>query len=434
MADQKKLFVAGVSWNTTDDAFHNFFAGFGTIAEAQLKREPGTNRSRGFGFVKFADDASAQKVLSQRLQLDGRKLDIKVAVPKEQIDQTPLDFSTAQNTKLYVAGLSYDTGDDAMFNYFARFGDVERASVVRDKQSGRSRGFGFVSFTTVEAANAVLAKTDLSLDGRNLDIKPAAPRGSRALVQMTRTSKEMGEPKKLFVAGLDTSTNEETFKAYFQQFGTVGEAYIQKDRATGTSRGFGFVEFEDSSSAKKALEHPGHNIDGSPVDCKVAIARNARPGDNQFNRGPPMGGMGGGYDGGWGGAPQRGFGGANPYQAQFARGQPAPGGYGRGGQGGYGAPAGNGYNGGGYGGRAGGGASAGLGQQSYIGRGSGAGVAGVDTNVGLSQFGGYGAGQYDDLGAQPVGHVGASSAGSYGQGYGGSRRSPASRAYHPYSR
>lgn len=421
MAEQKKLFVAGVSWNTTDDAFTNFFAGFGTVVEAQLKREPGTNRSRGFGFVTFAEDASAQKVLSQRLQLDGRKLDIKMAVPKDQIDQSPVNTSITQHKKLYVAGLNYDSTDDAMFNYFAQFGDVERASVVRDKMTGNSRGFGFVSFTTVEDANAVLAKTrgELTLDGRDLDIKPAAPRGSRALVQMTRASAGMGEPKKLFVAGLDTATTEETFKAYFNQFGAVSESNIQKDRSTGTSRGFGFVSFEDSSSARKALEHQGHNIDGSSVDCKIAVAKNApRGAPTPFN----SGGMGGGYGGGFEPAP-RGYGG-NPYQAYGQQNR------------GYGASNGN-IGGGGYGGaRAGavGGANGGFGQQQAYGRDVG---QPVDNLGGQGQFTGYGAtGQYDNLNAPgPVGHVGASSAGSYGQGYGNARRAPASgRAYHPYSR
>jgi len=262
----EKLFVAGVSWSTTDESFNNFFKSLGEVQECLLMREP-SGRSRGFGFVSFVDEETKNKVLQQQLQLDGRKLDIKAAVSKEDIAQQKGD-APADTKKIWVAGLSFDTTDDALFNYFARFGEIEKATTIRDKLTDKSRGFGFVTFLKEETTEEVLQMKDLELDGRKLDLKLAVAKGGAVSVQ----------PKKVYVAGMLETTTQETFEAYFAEFGTVTECYIQKDKA-GKSRGFGFVTFEISSSATKAINSQ-HNIDGKAVDAKAAVPKNTplRPG------------------------------------------------------------------------------------------------------------------------------------------------------------
>src|SRR5690242_13574270 len=67
----KKLFVGGLSWNTTDDELRQAFAGFGALTEAKGIADRDTGRSRGFGFVTFEDDAGADQA---RVELDGSEL------------------------------------------------------------------------------------------------------------------------------------------------------------------------------------------------------------------------------------------------------------------------------------------------------------------------------------------------------------------------
>jgi len=80
----KKLFVGGLSWDTTDDGLRKAFAAHGEITEAKVITERGTGRSRGFGFVTFARDEDATTAISQ---MDGTSLDgraIKVSEAKEE--------------------------------------------------------------------------------------------------------------------------------------------------------------------------------------------------------------------------------------------------------------------------------------------------------------------------------------------------------------
>lgn len=83
--------------------------------------------------------------------------------------------------KLYIGGLSYSTTQDALKEAFAQAGAVESATIIIDRMSGRSRGFGFVEMTTDEdAAKAIEMWNGKELDGRTLTVNEARPMEQRA--------------------------------------------------------------------------------------------------------------------------------------------------------------------------------------------------------------------------------------------------------------
>jgi RNA recognition motif-containing protein len=84
-------------------------------------------------------------------------------------------------TKLYVGSLSYDTTDDSLKQHFSQAGNVVSASVLVDRMSGRSRGFGFVEMATPEeAAKAIEMFNGQELDGRTIVVNEAKPMEPRA--------------------------------------------------------------------------------------------------------------------------------------------------------------------------------------------------------------------------------------------------------------
>lgn len=83
-------------------------------------------------------------------------------------------------TKLYVGGLAYATTDDGLRDAFAQAGNVVSAAVIKDKMTGRSRGFGFVEMSTDEEANAAIEMWNgKDLEGRKLTVNEAKPMASR---------------------------------------------------------------------------------------------------------------------------------------------------------------------------------------------------------------------------------------------------------------
>jgi len=168
-----KIFVGGLSWDTTDVGFTSFFSRFGEIKDSVIMRDKSTGSSRGFGFVKFAEAPSVDKVLAQELELDGRKIDCKVAVPREAIsDTTP---SGQKTKKIFVGGLSIKTTQDEFKSHFSQFGTVVNAVIMMDSQSRRSRGFGFVTYESESTVDAVLNRTHV-LNGKPVELKRAIPK------------------------------------------------------------------------------------------------------------------------------------------------------------------------------------------------------------------------------------------------------------------
>jgi len=82
----KKLFVGGLSWDTTDEGLRQAFAAYGEITEAKVITDRGTGRSRGFGFVTFAQNEDAQSAISK---MDGTSLDGKTIKVSEAQEKRP---------------------------------------------------------------------------------------------------------------------------------------------------------------------------------------------------------------------------------------------------------------------------------------------------------------------------------------------------------
>jgi cold-inducible RNA-binding protein len=82
--------------------------------------------------------------------------------------------------KLFVGGLSWDTTDDGLRRAFASYGEIIEAKVIADRDTGRSRGFGFVTFARDEDAHTAISKMDgTSLDGRTIKVNEAQEKGRR---------------------------------------------------------------------------------------------------------------------------------------------------------------------------------------------------------------------------------------------------------------
>lgn len=162
--------------------------------------------------------------------------------------------------KLFVGGLSWQTSQEKLREYFGQFGNVTDVLVMKDPITQRSRGFGFITFSTPEAVDRVLSVPSHSLDGKKIDPKHATP----------KSKSKANKTKKIFVGGVSQETSAEEVKAYFNQFGKVEEAVMLMDQQTKRHRGFGFVTFENEETVDRVCEIHFHTIKNKKVECKKA--------------------------------------------------------------------------------------------------------------------------------------------------------------------
>lgn len=82
--------------------------------------------------------------------------------------------------KLYVGNLPYSVDDEALHNHFAQFGAVDSAKVIMDRETGRSKGFGFVEMADDSAADAAIERGNgIELNGRAINVSEARPQAPR---------------------------------------------------------------------------------------------------------------------------------------------------------------------------------------------------------------------------------------------------------------
>lgn len=93
--------------------------------------------------------------------------------------------------KLYVGGISYNTSEDALKDYFSQAGTVESATIITDKISGRSKGFGFVEMAVDEDADKAIEMFNAKeFEGRSLTVNEARPKEDRPRPSFNRERKQ----------------------------------------------------------------------------------------------------------------------------------------------------------------------------------------------------------------------------------------------------
>ncbi|CAN0881219.1 31 kDa ribonucleoprotein, chloroplastic, partial [Linum grandiflorum] len=197
----------------------------------------------------------------------------------------PAGFSPPPSLKLYVGNLPFSVDSAQLAGIFETAGNVEMVEVVYDKISGRSRGFAFVTMSTVEEAEAATQQFNgYELDGRALRVNAAGnppPRDSSSPFarggRVGGGGGGGGDENRLYVGNLSWGVDNSALEALFSEHGNVVDARVVYDKESGRSRGFGFVSFSSADDMNNALDSlDGADLDGRSIRVSVAESRPRR--------------------------------------------------------------------------------------------------------------------------------------------------------------
>uniref|UniRef100_A0A1B6JPD4 RRM domain-containing protein n=1 Tax=Homalodisca liturata TaxID=320908 RepID=A0A1B6JPD4_9HEMI len=161
--DDRKLFVGGLSWETSEKELRDHFGTYGEIENVNVKTDPNTGRSRGFAFIVFKAAEAIDKVLAASDHIiNNKKIDPKKA--------------KARHGKIFVGGLSTELSDDDIKNYFSQYGNIVEVEMPYDKTKNQRKGFCFITFDSEQVVSELLKTPKQSINGKEVDVKRATPK------------------------------------------------------------------------------------------------------------------------------------------------------------------------------------------------------------------------------------------------------------------
>ncbi|KAJ1976177.1 Protein phosphatase PP2A regulatory subunit B [Dimargaris verticillata] len=275
------IFIKNLDPAIDHKALHDTFAAFGNILSAKVAMKDGA--SKGYGFVHFEKDESAQSAINtvNGMLLNDKKVFVGRHVPRRE-RQSKFDEMRSQFTNIFIKNLDAEVDEAELRSLFEPFGEITSVAVGR-APDGRSKGFGFINYAEHEqAVKAVEEMHDKEVREKKLFVSRAQKKQERAEElrrqfehnRMERMSKYQGV--NLYVRNLEDDMDDDKLRQEFSICGDITSAKVMRDEA-GKPKGFGFVCFSTPEEATKAVtEMNGRMLGSKPIYVALAQRKEAR--------------------------------------------------------------------------------------------------------------------------------------------------------------
>lgn len=329
---QGNVFIKNLDTAIDNKALHDTFAAFGNILSCKVAQDELGN-SKGYGFVHYETGEAATQAIKHvnGMLLNEKKVFVGHHVARKD-RESKFEEMKANFTNIYVKNIEAEVTDEELRALFERYGEITSASITRDSETGKSKGFGFINFVKHEDASvAVDGLNDTNLRGQNLYVGRAQKKHEREeelrrqheAARVEKASKYQGV--NLYVKNLHDDIDDEKLREIFTPSGTITSAKVMRDfgpdndapdkddkenkklsdaeapaedgdikaedkddtgkkdtaksakKSLGKSKGFGFVCFSNADEATKAVtELNGRMVRDKPLYVALAQRKDVR--------------------------------------------------------------------------------------------------------------------------------------------------------------
>lgn len=243
-----RIYVGSIFYEVKEDVVRTSFGAFGPIRSISMSWDAATNKHKGFAFIEFETPEAAQLSLEQMngLLMGGRN--IKVGRPSNMPQAQPIIDSLTQEAKnydrIYVASIHSELSEQDVQSVFEAFGVIKTINLVRDPQTGKHKGYGFIEYESSQAAqDAISAMNLFDLGGQFLRVGKAITPPENVInpaLAPLPTAVPINQPKTEPAAPKSTAPQESVANVQMQTNGsvsqntqpTVTESIVKKEPAS----------------------------------------------------------------------------------------------------------------------------------------------------------------------------------------------------------
>lgn len=264
------IFIKNLDTSITHKELYDTFAEYGTILSCKIATDK-EGGSKGFAFVHFKEAESAAKAIKAVNDKILKSQKVYVGPFISRKDRVTAN-SQETFTNVYVKDFPEEWDDKKLSEVFGKFGEIKSIYLATSKE-GKSRGFAFVDFAKHEDAVAAVKELNETSEYTSGDKKLYVARFQKKAERQNELRKKHEEIKRkmyekwrgtnLYIKNLDDTMDDKKLEELFAPFGKINSARIMVDKATGNSRGFGFVCFTLPEEAEKAMGEMNQKMIGS---------------------------------------------------------------------------------------------------------------------------------------------------------------------------
>ncbi|KAG9150101.1 hypothetical protein Leryth_009681 [Lithospermum erythrorhizon] len=243
-APPASLYVGDLNQETNESHLYDAFSEFKSLASVRVCRDSSTGRSLGYGYVNFISPQDAILAIEAKnhSMLHGKRIRVNWSHRDPDVRRSGIG-------NIFVKNLGDSIDNSKLQEMFQKYGNIISCKVATF-EDGKSKGYGFVQFETEDSAMAAIEKVNGSLvedGGKEIYVGKFLRRSDRAFPSPD------AKYTNLYIKNLDPEITEEQLHEKFGEFGKIVSLVISKDENE-TSKGFGFVNFENPDDARRALE------------------------------------------------------------------------------------------------------------------------------------------------------------------------------------
>ncbi|RNA37160.1 heterogeneous nuclear ribonucleo A1 [Brachionus plicatilis] len=169
-------------------------------------------------------------------------------------------FMSDMKNKIFIANLNYETTEQELNDYFSKFGNLTEVTVIKNRETKRPRGFGFLKYSESFMVDEVMKNRPHNLAKRQLDVKRMTPRKYQ--------NEKNSDSEKIYISGFGSDLSEHDLRNYFEKYGKI----LNPPRV-GMTMFYGFITFEDYDSVDKIILDNKHVIKGFTLGIQKSLKK-----------------------------------------------------------------------------------------------------------------------------------------------------------------